>query len=260
SRWAAICSNRSASGRRSSWRVSAAIDAASPRPRASRMPSSSNASRAAAVAYARISASWSPRACASSRASGHASRSSSAPPGNTWAPGPKLAVGERRVSNTSGPADVSRNSRIVAAARGVTPSLHGWSRFSGRTEVVKPGALAKESGRAAVASGAGGEACRARSRLAVLQRVHAQRELVGERFVDREAELLVGGAAVVAQAGLRQRGELVGQGDRRGTRRAVGHDPVGQADALGLARVDRAPGQDQVQRPRQADEARQAYR
>src|SRR5690606_42025791 len=134
-----------------------------------------------------------------------------------WARGPRLGVCGRRLRNTWGPAAGPRNSRIVASARGVTPSFHGWSRLSGRTEVVKPGALAKESGRAAVASGAGGEACRARSRLAVLQRVHAQRELVGERFVDREAELLVGGAAVVAQAGLRQRGELVGQGDRRGT-------------------------------------------
>ena len=58
------------------------------------------------------------------------------PPGNTNTPGRKLAVGERRVSSTSGPAAVARSHSRVAAGRGSTGWRAGYTCRVGRTMVL----------------------------------------------------------------------------------------------------------------------------
>ena len=75
-----------------------------------------------------------------------------------------------------------------------------------------------------------------------------------------QADLAQRTRAVVAQALLRERGELRGK-LAGGVRRLAGGDlRVGQSDRERLGGVHRPAGEDQVQRPALADQARQAHR
>ena len=85
-------------------------------------------------------------------------------------------------------------------------------------------------------------------------------ELVGHRLVLTEPAALQRGRPVAAQALLGQRGDLVGQLVRPGQRRAAGHDLIDQPDALGLAGVDPAPGDDQLHGPGEAHHQRKSRR
>jgi hypothetical protein len=69
-----------------------------------------------------------------------ASAVSTAPPGNTYEPGMKLACGERLTINTSMPGAASRSTSVVAAARGRTPRAVSRSR-AGSAARAMAGAL-----------------------------------------------------------------------------------------------------------------------
>src|ERR1700729_2907959 len=84
---------------------------------------------------------------------------------------------------------------------------------------------------------AGCEAGGAGTRLG-LQRWRAVTGFVDQRLRDLEAPLLVGRAAIGAQARLREFGELQGQRPRLGQRLAFGHQTIRQAPVVGLARAD----------------------
>ena len=72
------------------------------------------------------------------------------------------------------------------------------------------------------------------------ERAHPVRSSVASGASSVEALLLQQREPVVAQAGLGQRRELVGERHGRGAGRARRHDPLDQADPQGLLGVDRA--------------------
>ena len=87
-----------------------------------------------------------------------------------------------------------------------------------------------------------------------LQAGEAVAQLVGHRVLLGHPLLLEEGEPVLAQAGLGQLRELVGELLGPRSRLAGRHDAVHEADALRLLGVDLTPGEDQVQRPAGADQ------
>src|SRR5579875_45268 len=85
-------------------------------------------------------------------------------------------------------------------------------------------------------------------------------ELDGERVGLGQALLLEHGQAILAQARLRQRGELTGHDASGAERLPGGHEPVDEADPLRLLGADRATGEDHVKRAATADQPRQPHR
>src|SRR5438445_91589 len=84
-----------------------------------------------------------------------------------------------------------------------------------------------EVAEAAAASLAGGEAGGAGASLG-LQGRRAAAAFIGQRGGNLETPLLVGRAAIRAQAGLRESGELLGQRRGLGERLALRHQSIGQ--------------------------------
>src|SRR5208282_2913336 len=85
-------------------------------------------------------------------------------------------------------------------------------------------------------------------------------EFLAQRLIEREPVLPTGRGAVRAHAGLREAGDLMGERFRLCARPAVRDDVLAEPDTQGLLGRDLAPGQDDLERPPQADEARQAHR
>ena len=83
-------------------------------------------------------------------------------------------------------------------------------------------------------------------------------QLVGHCAREVEIGLLVRRPPVGAHAELRKGGDLARQLLRRRARRPDGDDPVRQPHLQGLLRLHRAACEDQVERPRESDQARQA--
>src|SRR3546814_2566347 len=79
-----------------------------------------------------------------------------------------------------------------------------------------------------------------------------------QRAFDIEIPLAVRAQPVAVHAGLREGGDLFCKLDRGAERLAVGDDTVGQADAVSLDGIDRATGQDHVERAALTDDTRQA--
>ena len=73
-------------------------------------------------------------------------------------------------------------------------------------------------------------------------------------IIEAHAPLLISRASVVAQAGLGQGGQLLRQCHRCVQRLAVVHHAVGQAHGQGFVSAHGAARQDQIERPRQADQ------
>jgi hypothetical protein len=84
--------------------------------------------------------------------------------------------------------------------------------------------------------------------------------LLDQRLANRQAVLADGRAAVGAHAGLGEARDLLGQRLGLVARLALRHHVFAQADGEAFLRRHLAPGQDDLQRPALADDARQAHR
>lgn len=112
---------------------------------------------------------------------------------------------------------------------------------------------------AAVTAFPGAEGLGAQAGFAAVDNRQAALEFVGDGGLERQVPLGVGAGAVGEQATLRKGSDLPRQALRCFQRRPGRHHAVHQADGERLVGLHRAPGEDQVQRPPLADDARQAH-
>jgi len=89
---------------------------------------------------------------------------------------------------------------------------------------------------------------------------HALHAFMAQRLGQRQVPLPIGRSPVGQQALLRKRRQLARQLQRRLQRATAGHHAVDQAHGQRLVGAHRAAGQDQIQRPPHADDARQPHR
>ena len=88
------------------------------------------------------------------------------------------------------------------------------------------------------------------------ERIQTVAKLVGHRLVKAQIKLFIRRAAVAAQTSLRKRSNLTSEllgGFSRGSLR---HDSIYEADGKRFIRVNGSPGQNQIERAAQADQAR----
>src|SRR5260221_2044023 len=113
--------------------------------------------------------------------------------------------------------------------------------------------------RRAVTPRAPGEACRALGSLARGNGSESERELVGDRRVERQGPLLDGASSIGAQTAMREARDVRGQRLCLLAGAAPRYDPVGQAPIQRFPGGHGPPGEDHVERARLADDARQAH-
>src|SRR5262249_21306664 len=129
-----------------------------------------------------------------------------------------------------------------------------WSSLALSGHLVKVVFFQARSGWGTATARAFAEPGHPREQCGVGEACHPELELSGHRCVVAELSRLDRRCPVVAQASLRQRGQLGCQLFRRIAHGAVGHDPADETDPQRLVRADRAPGEDEVQGLAEPDE------